>query len=169
MSTFTSFKSYAAALDQLKVPPRVMREMGRKMAEEAQKIATREASSDLGGDPKFSGWAPKLDTKVKGLPAGALISPTRSSAGPWTVAEKGRNVGETGRFLGPGINTRTGLTSRTSKGNIRRRSAKARRWNGITRGKGTASRAVAGFEKAAKKIGEDEVRKHFERSAVDVD
>lgn len=163
MATFTSLKDYAGALDKLKIPPSVMREMGVKMAKEAQKIATREASSDLGGDPKFSGWAPALETKVKPLRAGALISPTKTSAGPWTVAEFGRNT-----LSGPGLNAR-GRTSRRKDGSVIIRRRGGKRWNGITQGKGTASSAADQFEKAAEKIAEAEIRKHFRRGRIDVD
>jgi len=48
-----------------------------------------------------------------------------------------------------------------------RRSKK--RWNGYTRGKGTADRAVAGFEKAAKVIAEREVRLFIRRGRISVD
>lgn len=174
MATFTSFKSYAAALDDLKVPPRVMRQIGTKMAEEAQKIAAREASRDLGGDTAMSGW-PKaqLDTKVKKLPDGAMIQPSGRLAGAgWTTASEGRHAGGgVGLFQGPSIGLTTGRTRRKKDGSVstsRNRKSK-KRWNGYTKGKGTADRAVAEFEKSAKKIAETEVRAFIRRGRISVD
>jgi len=137
------------------------------MAKAAQKIATRAASADLGGDPKFSGWAPTLDTQIKGIRNGAILMPTRSSAGPWTVAEFGRNQGGSSGFQGPGINRKSGQTSRTKSGGLRKvRSFKAKRWNGYTRGKSTASTAEAIMERELPKIAEKAAlkvtRKHFD-------
>lgn len=122
-------------------------ELGKVMklaGEKAQKIAEQEASSDLGGDPKFSGWKPTLDTRTKYLGDGRLmLMPTGRSAGPWTVAERGRNQGNAGGFAGPGVNRASGLTARTKSGAVRRvRASKGRRWNGRTAGKSTASRAL---------------------------
>lgn len=117
----------------------------------AKRIAAQAAANDLGGDTKHSGWNVPLDTQyrsLRGKKQGVVILPTRSSAGPWTVAEKGRNQGETGLFLGPAINTRTGVTARNAKtGNLIRRKSKAKKWNGTTAGKGTATDAVTEFER----------------------
>lgn len=137
------------------------------MAERAQQIARSEASSDLGGDPKFSGWAPELDTIVRPKKDGAVLLPTRSSAGPWTVAEFGRNQGGTSVFLGPGINRTSGLTSRTKSGGIRKvRTFKAKRWNGYTQGKGTGSRAARKMERELPRLAELAhklaIRRHFD-------
>ena len=132
-----------------------------------QGIAEREASADLGGDPKFSGWKPLLDTKTKYLGDGTvLVSPTRSSAGPWTVAESGRNQGNGGggAFFGPGANRSTGGTARTKKGKVRAvRAFKAKRWNGYTSGKGTASRVVAEIERVAPDIVDKHLAKGLNR------
>jgi hypothetical protein len=123
----------------------------KEIGEAAKRIARQAASNDLGGDPKFSGWAPTLDVKyrsLKGKEQGVVISPTKTSAGPWTVAEKGRNRGETGAVLGPGANRKTGTTARSKSGDVRAvRAFKAKRWNGYTDGKGTASAAVQEFER----------------------
>lgn len=135
------------------------------MGAEAQKLATRAASSDLGGDPKFSGWAPRLDTQLRPLEAGRmLLTPTRSSAGPWTVAESGRNQGNASGFSGPGVNRTTGVTARTKTGALRKvRATKGKRWNGTTRGKGTASDAVAAFNREMPKIAARETAKVINR------
>lgn len=83
---------------------RVMTEMG----VEAKKTALTEASSDLGGDPKFSGWAPSLDTRFDHAGEGRIIfHPSKRSAGPWTVAERGRSPGSLrGGTAGKGTATR---------------------------------------------------------------
>lgn len=131
----------------------------REVGERAKRLATQAASADLGGDSKFSGWAPRLDTRYRSLRKpgqGVVISPTRSSAGPWTVAEKGRNR-DMGGFAGPGVNRRTGRTSagvRTGTSAVRanRRGGRTKRWNGYTDGKNTATDAVELFERDLLKL-----------------
>lgn len=109
----------------------------------AKAEATKAASADLGGDPKFSGWAPTLDTRYDIVKSGVVsFHPSRKSAGPWTVAEIGRN-----QTAGP--RERSSSLTRTG----RRRSSKSmRRWNGQTRGKNTASDATAQIEAKVPKI-----------------
>jgi hypothetical protein len=125
-----------------------IRKITRAMGVEAQKIADRAAAGDLGGDRAFGGWwrgrPLKLDTRLRaGRDQSTLITPTRTSAGPWTVAEFGRNQGNAGGFSGPGINRRSGITSRTKSGGVRRvRARQSRRWNGVTRPKHTATDAL---------------------------
>jgi hypothetical protein len=122
-----------------------------KMAKEAAKQA---ASADLGGDPKFSGWAPTLDTRYDVIGPGRVsFHPTPKSAGPWTVAESGRNQGNAGGFSGPGANRDTGVTARTKSGGVRKvRARQGRRWNGRTQGKNTASDALALIDKRLPKL-----------------
>jgi len=131
------------------------------MGRRAQKLAEQAASADLGGDPKFSGWTPVLETRTRRLADGAtMLTPTARSAGPWTVAEQGRNQGNAGGFFGPGINATTGLTARTKSGKVRKVRARAlRRWNGTTRGKDTASDAVALMEREMPKLAEQGVKR----------
>lgn len=170
MPTFKSFDAYRRELERMwdKLDREEKRKITRDQAERAQKIATEEARRDVGGDLKFSGWAPLLETQIKTKPNGVTaLMPTRSGAGPWTVAQFGRNQGNASGFSGPGINRRTGITSRTRAGNLRRvRAVRARRWNGTTRGKGTADRAIARMEKELPKIADVGVRKvmrkHFD-------
>ena len=144
------------------------RKITREQAEAMQSIATRVASADLGGDPKFSGWAPTLDTRLKELRSGAtLLTPTKISAGPWTVAEDGRNQGNAGGFAGPGLNTRTGNTGRNKDGSLRKvRQRKAKRWNGVTRGFRTASSVLAEVDRVAPPIAvkglRRATRRHFD-------
>jgi hypothetical protein len=142
----------------------------REQAEAMQSIATRVASADLGGDPKFSGWAPTLDTQLKTLGNGAtLLTPTKTSAGPWTVAEVGRNQGNAGGFAGPGLNTRTGNTARNKDGSLRKvRQRKAKRWNGYTRGKETATKTRQEAERVVEEIAVKGLRRTT-RKYFDVD
>ncbi len=126
--------------------------INREVGAEAKRIAAAAASADLGGDTKHSGWGIPLDTKYRALRSpdqGVVISPTKTSAGPWTVAQQGRNRGA-GGFAGPGANRRTGRTSAgvkagTSAVRANSRGGKQKRWNGYTDGKGTASSASGEF------------------------
>ena len=133
--------------------------LGHALGKMAKEEATNAASADLGGDPKFSGWAPTLDTRYDILePGKVLLKPTPRSAGPWTVAEVGRNQGNASGFAGPGINRSTGLTARTKSGGIRKQRARgAKRWNGRTQGKQTASDAIAAIDKKAPKVVESQI------------
>jgi len=140
-----TFASFAKRLDtainglsgaQLKS---VMTEVG--VAAKAD--ATKAASADLGGDPKFSGWAPTLDTRFDHVGSGRIsFHPSKRSAGPWTVAEFGRHAS-----AGPP----------GGKG-------RQRRWNGRTRGKGTATKAVAAIERDAPDRIEAAVKKTIKKS-----
>lgn len=173
MPTFSSPADFAREINQMdrRLAFETAKRVTKEQAQEAQKIAKRAASADLGGDPKFSGWRPELDTQVKPIRAGVghVLIPTRSGAGPWTVAEFGRNQGNAGGFAGPGINRRTGLTSRTKAGNVRKvRAVKSRRWNGYTQPKFTATKAVAMMDRELLKIADREatktMRRHFDVS-----
>jgi hypothetical protein len=164
-----TFASFAAKLDRfangLRDPE--LRKVMDQAGKAAQKTAERAASADLGGDPKFSGWAPTLDTKIAHVGEGkVVVHPTRSSAGPWTVAEQGRNQGNAGGFAGPGVNRRTGLTSRTKSGKLRKVRQAGRRWNGRTAGKGTASKATAAMERETPRIIEDGVRRAIREAGL---
>lgn len=115
---------------------RKLTEIATKVGVKAKQIATDAASADLGGDPAFSGWRPEtnwLGTRFDHLEPGVIsFHPTRRSAGPWTVAEFGRNRAAGPRMVGPRL-TKTGKVSK----------ARQRRYNGQTEGKGTASDALA--------------------------
>ena len=128
--------------------------LGHALGRMAKDEATKAASADLGGDPSFSGWAPKLDTRYDILsPGQVLLKPTRRSAGPWTVAQSCRNQGNAGGFSGPGVNRSTGATSFTKSGRVRKvRARGAKRWNGRTQVKGTADDARAAIEKKAQRL-----------------
>jgi hypothetical protein len=169
------FKSLAAFNRQIELMAKELDGAGKRkitvaMAEHAQKAIPPAVRADLGGDEKFSGWAPELVTEIKVTrDNAAIIHPTRSSAGPFTVAEVGRNQGNASGFAGPGINRRTGLTSRTKSGGIRnQRSRAGRRWNGATRGFGTSSKAIAAMDKGLDDVVEKESRRVMVKH-VDVD
>ena len=148
--TFASFNSKVGRFQKELTDEATSHTIGKMAKDEAMKAA----SADLGGDPKFSGWAPTLDTRYDIVRPGVIsFHPTRRSAGPWTVAESGRNQGNASGFAGPGVNRKTGLTSRTKSGGVRKqRSRGASRWNGRTAGKGTASDALVMIEKKVPKI-----------------
>jgi hypothetical protein len=160
--TFASFNAKVGKLQKELTDDSTMHAIGKM----AKSEATKAASADLGGDPKFSGWAPTLDTRYDIVGKGKmLLKPTPKSAGPWTVAERGRNQGNASGFSGPGINRKTGLTARTKAGNVRKvRGQRARRWNGVTAGKGTATKALAVIEPKAVKVAEQHVGRAIRRT-----
>ena len=144
-----------------------LRSVSRKVGEEAKGIAEREASADLGGDPKFSGWAPTLDTKFMVRDDGRtmVFSPTRSSAGPWTVATVGRNQGNASGFAGPAMTRSGGVVGRTKSGGVRRTRARAgKRWNGRTQGKGTGDQVAVRVEKVAPDLIDAEMGKRLRKT-----
>lgn len=145
MPTFKSFTQFGAAIERMdRDQQRSRRRITTMMLERAQQIAYQEATRDVGADRKFTGWKPALDLTIRIRPDIGVLQPSRSSAGPWTVAELGRNQGNAPGFSGPGVNARTGVTGRRADGSLRRvRARRARRWNGYTQGKRTASRATA--------------------------
>jgi hypothetical protein len=108
---------------------------------EAKKIAARHVDADLGGTG-FSGWAAPLDTRFDHVAPGKVsFHPTRRSAGPWTVAEYGRNQTAGPRLTGPRL-TRTGKVSK----------AKGRRWNGRTSPHNTATETTADIDRTTPKL-----------------
>ena len=151
-----TFESFAKRLDTMVngISGAQLRQVMTEVGVAAKKAAESAASADLGGDPKFSGWAPTLDTRFDHIGEGRIsFHPTRRAAGPWTVAEFGRNSTAGPRMVGPRL-TQTGRVSR----------ARARRWNGRTQGKGTASDALRVIEKEAPKRIEDAVKKAIRKS-----
>ena len=148
MATFSSFAEFGAELDKMaKSIDNATKLIARAMAERAQSIAQASAAADLGGDLKFTHWAPTAETKIKTIPNGAVLMPTKSGAGVWTVANQGRH-NTSGGFSGPGINVKTGLTKKLKSGKVGKvKSFKGgKRWNGTTQGMDTADKAVAKME-----------------------
>ena len=162
--TFESLNRKIAKLQKELSDDALMHSIGKM----AKSEATKAASADLGGDPKFSGWAPTLETRYDIVGEGKLLlKPSRRSAGPWTVAERGRNQGNASGFAGPSINRRTGLTSFTKAGNVRRsRGPRARRWNGVTAGKNTASDAIKAIDAKVPRMVQQHVPKAIRRAGL---
>jgi hypothetical protein len=155
MAVYQSYTAFSDALGALAsdLPKSITKQVTLAMGDEAQKIASRAASADLGGDRAHSGWGVPLDTQLISKKDVTIMAPTRYSAGPWTVAERGRNQGETGRLLGPGISQKYGTTLRNKNGEVRKvRKSKAKRWNGTTTGKNTATDAVVVMNNVLPKI-----------------
>lgn len=159
MASWDSLQSFGADAGHLArlLEREEQRKINRAAAERAQTIFDRRVASDVGGDDRFSGWGRRqgvpLDTQIRQKPNGAAwLIPTRSGAGPITVAEQGRNSlgGFRNLAQGPGVNLRTGRTARLADGTVSvraRRTRATRRNNGVTRGKQTASDAVAQIER----------------------
>lgn len=107
-----------------------------KVGVAAKADALKAASADLGGDPKFSGWAPTLDTRFDHVGDGRIsFHPSKRGAGPWKVAESGRHP-------------------------VRGK----KRYNGQTRGKGTATKALAQIEHETPDRIEAEVKKAIRKA-----
>ena len=160
MATFPSIEAFERELSKVERDLEARyRSIGEKVAKEARQEAYQAAAEDLGGDLRFSGWPPEATLQIRTKRNGAALIPTRSSAGVWTVAEYGRNT-----MTGPMVRMgRGGMARRTKRGNVsvvRRR----RQWNGQTAGKGTASRAIARFDRHVEKIPDAELRKLLRRS-----
>lgn len=172
MADFLSVEAFNRELARLERSiEHAHKDMGTKAALAARPEGYRAAAADLGGDPKFSGWRPWLELDVRPKRWGAAIMPTRQSAGPWTVAQFGRNQGDggAGAFFGPGANRRTGTTRFRKDGSVAKvRAFKTKRWNGYTQGKGTADDARERFERVAEKVIDKEFRlvlgRHFDVS-----
>ena len=149
--TFASFDRRVAGFQKELGDDKMGHALGKMAKDEAKKAA----SADLGGDPKFSGWAPTLDTAYDIIGPGRIsFKPKKRSAGPWTVAEFGRNQAAGPRMVGPRL-TKTGRVSK----------ARQKRYNGRTQGKGTATDALAAIDKKASSVVEKQtkaaIRKFF--------
>lgn len=173
MPEFRSMAEFGRELDALAedIEQDWLRRMTAEQAERAQDIARDVASAELGGDPHMSGWTPELDTKVTHFSDGAaLLSPTKSSAGPWTVFFVGRNQGNAGGIAGPGViqtGANAGTTARNKSGAVRKvRARKSRKWNGTTDPFTSPSAVQNPVERAAAEIAEKyglkAVRKRFD-------
>ena len=139
--------SFAAEFDRSR-----LRQITTEMGVEAKKIAATHVDTDLGGTG-FSGWAAPLDTRFDYVGDGKVsFHPTRRSAGPWTVAEYGRNQTAGPRMVGPRL-TKTGKVSK----------AKGRRWNGRTAPHHTASETTAEIDRQTPRIVEKAVAKAVRR------
>lgn len=171
MPDFASLEAFGRELDrwQQEYERTNKQRITRAQAEAGVDIAIGRFSGVLGGDPKFSGWAPEIELQVKETrTSGAVMMPTRTGAGPATVATQGRNQGDVGLFQGPALNHRTGVTSRNKRGNLIRRRTTRRQWNGYTDPKISASEIVSAIDARAVEIAEAEQRSGLQRH-FDVD
>jgi hypothetical protein len=133
-----TFASFAKRLDKFVdgLSGAELRKVMTDVGVAAKKDAASAASADLGGDPKFSGWAPTLDTRFDHVGEGRVsFHPSKRAAGPWTVAQSGRNP---------------------KRGK--------RRYNGRTQGKGTADDALRVIERESPKRIEDAVKRAIRKS-----
>lgn len=170
MANYKSMGAYALHLEKLSRDTRgeIAKDTVTAMSERATEIAEKYARRDVGADFEMRGWpAALLGTKIKETRAGhgaVLLPYNRAAAAGWTVNERGRNRGDAVGFQGPGVNRTTGVTARTKRGAVRKvRERKAKRWNGYTRAKGTASDAQAEMEREVPKAAGRLVQKTFIR------
>ena len=141
--TFGSFNVKLGRLQKELTDEALMHDIGKM----AKAEATKAASADLGGDPMHSGWGVPLVTRYDIVGPGKLsFHPSRKSAGPWRVAEEGRN-----QTAGPSLRS----SSMTPTG--RKRKAKARRYNGQTKGKDTATDALRAIEPKVPKLVDQQI------------
>jgi hypothetical protein len=133
--------------------PAEIRKITRTMGREGQVIADKFFRRDLGGDKAFSGWnrgSPiAADTALRNTADGStILAPSKSGAGIITTSTFGRNAATGPRLIGPRL-TRTGRVSK----------ARQRRYNGRTRGKGTATDATAEMQRRLPPIADRAVLK----------
>lgn len=93
-----SLSSFAVKLDRLAERlggDAALKSLATKLGVFAKKDAEKAASADLGGDPKFSGWAKApLTTRFEHTSPGVIeFGPQGKARGPWRVAESGRRAG----------------------------------------------------------------------------
>ena len=164
---FAAFERRMKALEHNMLSPPALTRIAKIGAEQGDKDFMDVVHRSLGADAAFTeGWGENpIQTRivVGPTPGQARVEPKPQQLGVARVADIGRNHGASG-FHGPGINRKTGVTSRTKKGNLRKvRAAKARRWNGVTEGYGITEKANRLSERSVPKVIEravaDEVRK----------
>lgn len=141
--------------------PIPVRQFAIRADKELVPLLARAVRADI-GDTSMSGWwrgrpiAMTGSLKVNG--DAIIIQPVRGAVGPTRVMEQGRNQGNASGFSGPGINVKTGLTSRTKSGGIRKVRARKGRRNGATQGKGTWSAAEEAMRDRAPRVQQAVVR-----------
>lgn len=148
--TFATFAARVERFERSVSDDALAHRVGRMAKQQARKAA----EADLGADAAFSGWRRsrpvELRTRYDILGPGKIgFKPgNRGAAGPWTVAEFGRNAAAGPRMVGPRL-TKTGKVSR----------ARQKRYNGRTDGKQTASDALEAIDKELPGLVNREVNK----------
>jgi hypothetical protein len=168
--------------------PKMLEKRLGRLGSKLKPIGPATAAADLGSDSAFSGW------RNGGIPLqlayktdGGMLLMHRSgrSAGPWRVAEQGRNQGNAGGGMafGPGI-LRSGSNAGTTAFRTRKngdfildkegrrqvkkvREFKRKRWNGYTQGKGTWSKTEVALESSARRLFPTVVTKPTRDGVVD--
>lgn len=161
MPEFAAFEAKLAGV-QRELSGEAARDRLKRVAKATEADIAEAVRGDL-GDTSMSGWRRGNPIEIVGTSkvtsdTTAVVSPGKAT-GPMRVLEQGRNRGNASGFAGPGVNRKTGETARTKSGGLRKvRAVKARRWNGVTDGKGTWSDAT--------KLMEERVPKRFEREVA---
>lgn len=156
--TFASLNVKLGKFQRELTDDRLANDIGLMSKSEAKKAA----SADLGGNDSFSGWSRRspypLATRYNIVgPGRVAFGPTRRSAGPWTVAQYGRNA-----TAGPSLRTSSiGLS-----GNRKRAGKRYKRWNGVTAGKGTADDAIIAIEKRVPKMVQTHIPRALRKSGL---
>lgn len=146
----TTFPEFSAKLEHLQ------REWSGAAGRRRLERVAQKTKGDVGeavkgdlGDLSMSGWRRGNPIDVQGrydvvTDSSFTVTPAKRGRGPMRVLEQGRNQGNASGFSGPGMNVKTGVTSRTASGGVRKvRARKGKRWNGRTAGKDTWSDATA--------------------------
>lgn len=166
-----------AAAQKKATDPALNKAAWQKLGEELAPLARVTATgTKLGSDAAFTRGSshaskPWFNAPLEARPSphkngyGVTFGRTKESAGPWTVAEFGRNRGNAAGFSGPGISAKTGLTLRNKDGAVRKvRKRKGRRWNGTTEGFDAWTKAAAAMADAAP----PRVQTHFAKTFLGV-
>lgn len=140
----TTFHEFSAKLERLEREWSGV-EGRRRLERVAQKTKGDVGEAVRGdlGDLSMSGWRRGKPIDVQGrydvvTDSSFTVTPAKRGRGPMRVLEQGRNQGNASGFSGPGVNAKTGATSRNLDGSLRKvRARKGKRWNGRTAGKGT--------------------------------
>ena len=138
------------------VSPEEQRKRMPKVGVALRPYAWKAATRDVGTKRAFSGWRRNagirlnVDYSVHTRNVGLTMHRENRSAGPWRVAEEGRNR-RVNAFHGPGINRRKGggtlpnAVASRARGTptfVARKFKGRKRWNGTTKGKDTWSHAA---------------------------
>lgn len=120
--------------------------MMRRVGKDLEPLIGQAVASDI-GDHSMSGFRRGAPIAITGTSRvlnqhAVKVEPVKEAKGAMATMERGRNIGNSGGFAGPGISS-DGTTRRNKNGALRKvRARKARRWNGYTDPKYTMSDAA---------------------------